>query len=267
MQDDSLSFNGLVVLYEETRTFDAECFSSALDYLQLEYPPERYRNVFEPGIGNGRIAIPLARRGYDVTGVDISSEMLLQLSDRLHGTPYEGKVSFQQADVTDLPFADDQFDMAIVVHLFYFISDWKKSIDEICRVVKSDGSLILMHTGTGEEIPELNQRYKELCADLGVDTSQPGAKSTSDVIQYLQENGKFIEYVKDRWVWTSRIPIANALDHLQMRAYSFTTSASDHIHNHVMCKLRDELKCQDTGTGEILEITNQIYLAIIRNAK
>lgn len=267
MQDDSLSFNGLVDLYDETRTFDAECFSSALDYLQLEYPPDRYRKVFEPGIGNGRIAIPLARRGYDVTGVDISSEMLLQLSDRLHGTPYEGKVSFQQADVTNLPFADDQFDMAIVVHLFYFISDWKKSVDEICRVVRSNGSLILMHTGTGEEIPVLNQRYKELCADSGVDTSQPGVKSTSEVIQYLLEYDRSIEYVQDKWMWTSKIQIAKALDYLQMRSYSFTTFAPDDIHNDVMCRLRDELKCQGVGADEILEIPNQIYLAIIRNAE
>jgi len=157
--------------------------------------------------------------------------------------------------------------MAIIVHLFYFISEWKKSVDEISRVTKSNGLLILMHTGTGEEIPELNQRYKELCADSGVDTNQPGVKSTSEVIHYLQENGKSVEHVRDQWMWTSKIQIANALDHLQMRAYSFTTFAPDDIHDQVMQKLRDELKLQGVGTDEILEIPNQIYLAIIGNAK
>ena len=63
-------------LYDETRGFHRKCFDYALDFLVDRFPPQVFSNVFEPGIGNGRIAIPLAKRGYKITGVDISEEML-----------------------------------------------------------------------------------------------------------------------------------------------------------------------------------------------
>ena len=43
--------------------------------------------VLEYGVGNGRIALPIARHGIDVTGVDLSVEMLADLRARLAGEP------------------------------------------------------------------------------------------------------------------------------------------------------------------------------------
>lgn len=43
--------------------------------------------VLEIGIGSGRIALPLARDGVAVTGVDLSAPMLGELSRRLEGEP------------------------------------------------------------------------------------------------------------------------------------------------------------------------------------
>jgi SAM-dependent methyltransferase len=43
--------------------------------------------VLEYGIGNGRIALPLARRGVQVTGVDLSAEMLGDLRAKLAAEP------------------------------------------------------------------------------------------------------------------------------------------------------------------------------------
>jgi ubiquinone/menaquinone biosynthesis C-methylase UbiE len=80
---DSLSFDPLVAQYDETRTFDQGSFDAAMDYLAERFPPQTFQRVFEPGIGTGRIAVPLADRGYRVTGVDISREVLAILSERL----------------------------------------------------------------------------------------------------------------------------------------------------------------------------------------
>lgn len=46
--------------------------------------PER---VLEIGVGHGRIALPLARAGADVTGVDLSAPMLAELAKRLEREP------------------------------------------------------------------------------------------------------------------------------------------------------------------------------------
>jgi len=115
----SLSFDGLVELYEETRCFDARCFEAALDYIADRFPVRSDPAIFEPGIGTGRIALPLAARGYRITGVDISGEMLDVLRKRVSQNPLQRQIAFAQADIVRLPFSDGLFDMAVVVHVFY----------------------------------------------------------------------------------------------------------------------------------------------------
>jgi SAM-dependent methyltransferase len=43
--------------------------------------------VLEYGVGNGRVAIPMARRGVDVVGIDHSAPMLVDLAARLEREP------------------------------------------------------------------------------------------------------------------------------------------------------------------------------------
>ena len=45
--------------------------------------------VLEYGVGNGRIALPVARHGIEVVGVDHSAPMVRDLKDRLKGEPEE----------------------------------------------------------------------------------------------------------------------------------------------------------------------------------
>jgi SAM-dependent methyltransferase len=45
--------------------------------------------VLEYGCGNGRIAIPIARTGVEITGVDLSAPMVVDLRSRLKGEPID----------------------------------------------------------------------------------------------------------------------------------------------------------------------------------
>jgi len=179
----SLSFDSMVALYDETRVFDEGCFDAARAFLAERFPPDRFCKLFEPGIGTGRIAIPLAERGYRVTGVDVSEDMLALLKERLTRSSRSLRISFQKADATALPFSDAAFDIVVVVHLFYFIREWKRVADEILRVLRRDGPIVLMHTGMGTEIPFLNERYKALCAKQGCPIEGMGVKSTAEVVR------------------------------------------------------------------------------------
>lgn len=258
----SLSFDGMVELYDETRSFDEGCFSVALDYLVGRFPPKSFPNVFEPGIGSGRVAIPLANRGYVVTGVDISPQMLQLLERRQMEHPTKKKIFTCEADVTQLPFSDAGFDMAIAIHLFYFIPNWKQAVNEIIRVTKQNGVIVLMHTGTVMEIPELNERYKELCSELGVEIRPVGVKSTLEVVDYLNLTGWHSQVIHDRWTWTAQIRLDTALEYLRRRAYSFTTVAPDNIHLETMNLLREESVQRYGSLDTIIEVPNQISMVI-----
>jgi ubiquinone/menaquinone biosynthesis C-methylase UbiE len=251
----------MVALYDETRDSDAACFDAALDFLVERFPPQRFNKLLEPGIGTGRIALPLAQRGYQVTGTDISGEMLALLKTRLAQSSQS--LSLQKADATGLPFSNAAFDIAIAVHLFYFIQEWQRAADEMLRVVKNDGALILMHTGTGQEIPFLNQRYKALCAEQGFAIKTLGVESTRQVVVYLEAAGRKAEWVRDRWQWTQRVQLDQALAHLKARAYSFTTLAPDDVHATAIKRLTTGLRQHHGSLCTALEIPNQVYIVVV----
>ncbi len=256
----SLSFDPLIALYDETRTVDARCFHAALAALVERFPPSQFPRLFEPGIGNGRIAIPLAERGYTVIGADIASTMLRIGKERATAVP----VIWHQADVTRLPYADATFDIAVATHLFYFIRDWQQAAVELLRAVRPGGPIILMHTGSGTEIPTLNARYKALCAELAYPIPTVGVESTRDVVGYYETLGCQTEWQRDRWTWTAHIRLDQALAYIQARAYSFTTFAPDVVHREVVKRLTIELEQQHGNLRHAeVSVPNQVYIVVV----
>jgi SAM-dependent methyltransferase len=253
---ESLSFECMTALYDETRTVHQGSLDAALDFLVARFPPAQFGSVFEPGIGTGRIAAPLAERGYRVTGVDIAREMLLLLEERI------GAMTGQQADATRLPYADASFDWAVAVHFFYFIPEWRRAVDEIVRVIRPSGPLVLMHTGMGAEVPFLNERYKALCAELGNPIKARGVESTGEVVDYLKRLGYHMEVIRDRWRWVTRLRLDMALGYLESRAYSFTTVASDDVHRGAIERLGRELEREYGDLTAEVEVLNQVYLVL-----
>ena len=69
--------------------------------------------VLELGIGTGRVALPLADRGLDVTGIDASQEML----DKLRGKPGAEKVRLTLGSFADFPdeLAAERYNLIYIV--------------------------------------------------------------------------------------------------------------------------------------------------------
>jgi hypothetical protein len=120
-----------------------------------------------------------------------------------------------------------------------------------------------MHTGTGTEIPFLNERYKELCAGQGCSIQEIGVKSNKEVVDYFGNLGYRTEWIRDRWQWISRIRLDNALAYIRSHAYSFTTLASDDVHSTVIERLESELLQKFGSLTSKIEVPSKIYLAII----
>ena len=67
--------------------------------------------VLELGVGTGRLALALADRGLDVTGLDASGAML----DRLRDKPGSERLTLLEGDMADPPgLADDTFSVVLV---------------------------------------------------------------------------------------------------------------------------------------------------------
>lgn len=258
----SLSFDEPADIYDETRHCDNRALDHALDWLAVTFPPRVYPNVFEPGIGTGRIAIPLSRRGYKLIGVDISPRMLGQLETKLKHEGPGLDVTYQEADVTALPIPDSSFDMAVIVHLLYFIANWKQALAEILRVLRKGCPLILLHTGTGAEVPFINERYKAICLQNGHSTTNRGVGSTREAVDYLTSLGFSSQTLACKWTWDKIISAGEALSYIARRAYSFTLNTPPELHHTVIETIKGELQAQLGTLSKEIRVPNQIRMII-----
>jgi ubiquinone/menaquinone biosynthesis C-methylase UbiE len=259
---DSMSFDAIAPVYDATRTVDETCFNAALDYIVKRFPPQRFPTLFEPGIGTGRIAIPLAERGYKVTGADISPEMLKILADKLAKRP-ELPIQYVLKDITALDFADASFDIALAVHIFHLIPDWQQAMNEVFRILKPKAPLVLMFTGVGVEDRSIKDRYRELCADYGYEIKVLGMETKKDLPQFAAKANRRLEQVGGEWRWRQKIHVDQFVADTRARNYSHARLAPDDVHFKALDTLEKELKAQYGTLAVETENLTEINLVLL----
>ncbi len=107
--------------YEElfanyARTYDNESFTTGtvgeVDFLEKELDGDKSKSILDIGCGTGRHAIELARRGYSVTGIDLSAAQLERARQKAKEAGV--RVEFLQLNACSLPFKNE-FDFAIML--------------------------------------------------------------------------------------------------------------------------------------------------------
>lgn len=96
--------------------YDKETFTqgttSEVDFIEREIEFNHSSRILDIACGTGRHAIELARRGYSVTGVDLSESMLARAREKARQAGSE--LEFIQADARALPFINE-FDLALML--------------------------------------------------------------------------------------------------------------------------------------------------------
>ena len=97
------------------------------------------------GCGPGQLVIELARRspGLNVTGIDLSDEMLAQGQDNARRAGVADRVSFRQGDAQQIPFPDASLDLVVSTFSLHHWSDPVAVLDEIARVLRPGGSFLI----------------------------------------------------------------------------------------------------------------------------
>jgi demethylmenaquinone methyltransferase / 2-methoxy-6-polyprenyl-1,4-benzoquinol methylase len=101
--------------------------------------------------GTGDISFALAQRGADVTGLDFSAEMLevaKSRSQKAEGSGQKaGNLKFMQGDAQEIPLAENSFDIVSVGYGLRNLTSWQRGLEEMCRVAKPGGRLIVLDFG------------------------------------------------------------------------------------------------------------------------
>ncbi len=103
--------------------------------------------VLDVACGTGNLAIPLARMGAVVTGVDIATNLLEQARERADA---EGlTVRFNEGDAEALPYPDASFDAVVTMFGAMFAPRPELVAAELARVLRPGGTLAMANWDPG----------------------------------------------------------------------------------------------------------------------
>ncbi|SPF56297.1 UbiE/COQ5 methyltransferase family protein [Candidatus Desulfosporosinus infrequens] len=131
----------------------------------VQAKPEEY--VLDAGCGSGLTACHLAKTvGCKIMGVDINSEMIEKASLRAEKEGVSHLVEFRVADVYNLPFANNHFDLVMAESITVFL-DKVKVYREFYRVLKFEGRVADLEMALLRELPVNLRQQMESCFGKG----------------------------------------------------------------------------------------------------
>ncbi|MFX1520985.1 MAG: class I SAM-dependent methyltransferase [Promethearchaeota archaeon] len=121
--------------------------------------------VLDVSSGRGTPAIFYAKEyDCDVTGIDIAEKMVNEATKNAKKAGLDTKVQFKLGDSQELPFEDNEFDVVINECAVGIPDDSQKVLDEMVRVAKPGGVIVVHETTWKKNVPdkekeELSERY------------------------------------------------------------------------------------------------------------
>jgi SAM-dependent methyltransferase len=105
----------------------------------LELAGQSAGEALDAGMGPGRLLVALERRGWRVSGVDVSGEMLALARSRLP----DAAERLLRAPIEVLPFADASFDLVVATGVLEYADDLETALAEIARTLRPRGRAIV----------------------------------------------------------------------------------------------------------------------------
>lgn len=99
-------------------------------------------HVLDVATGTGLVAKALLDRGFRVTGLDQSPEMLARARAR-----FGDRVELVEASAESLPFPDAAFDHLTFTYLLRYVDDPGATLAELARVVRPGGTVAMLEFG------------------------------------------------------------------------------------------------------------------------
>ena len=176
----------------------------------LQVKTEEY--VLDAGCGSGLTACHLAKtKGCKILGVDSNPQMIEKASLRAEKEGVSHLVEFKVADVYNLPFDDNHFDLVIGESITVFL-DKVKVYQEFYRVLKPEGRVADLEMVLLAQLPANLRIQMEACFGSGTNPLSPEEwlnaltqAGFQDVViknpQRMKKNGKVIlNELKKDWV-------------------------------------------------------------------
>ena len=115
-----------------------------------------YVSILDVGCGGGGALRDMASRfpGATIYGIDYSRDMVLLAKKVNKNLMKKGRIGISQGSVSNLPFSNGTFGLITAFESYYFWPDLHRDLQEIKRVLKPEGTLLIVN-----EVYE-NEKFK-----------------------------------------------------------------------------------------------------------
>ena len=115
------------------------------EIINLVHPSEN-EEIIDAGCGYGRLSIPLAKKGAQITSLDINTEMLKMCDAQAKLEQVADKIRLVLGDIEELPFDDSRFDKSVSIGTLEHVPDYEEAIKELIRVTRIGGIIVVATT-------------------------------------------------------------------------------------------------------------------------
>jgi ubiquinone/menaquinone biosynthesis C-methylase UbiE len=231
----SVSFDQAAGYYDQTRDLPEPLASGGMQLLldQLQGPAGPRARLLEVGTGTGRIALPLAARGANLFGCDLSVKMM----ERQRAKWPAARLA--QADALALPYGAAAFDGVLTIHVLHLVADWRAALREIRRVLRSVGAVVnSWNPHTGQDVDEeLRQFWRGRVDAHGGDWRRPGVQSREELRAEMEQMGAQVTAINAARTVTPVTP-QSVIDSLEQRIYSETWPVAEAVFQPALAELK-----------------------------
>lgn len=166
------------------------------------------KTILDIATGTGDLAIAMAKAtDAKITGFDLSAGMLEVGKRKIAEENLQDRIEMIQGDAEKMPFADDSFDVITVAFGVRNFENLKKGLDDIYRVLKPGGKLIILEFSQPQAAPmkqlySFYSRYilprigKKISKDQSAYTYLPDSVKAfphGDEMKKILKNSNFVE--------------------------------------------------------------------------
>ena len=157
-------------------------------------PDSSFSSILELGCGDGNLSIELAKKGFNVYGIDISPTAINWAKEK--AVENNVKADFRIGNVTDLPYENDFFDIVVDGHCLHCIidDDRKLFLENAMRVLKKGGMLVVM-TMAGEISEKMKDQFDPVPKYLSINgLAGRYIGDVEDIVEEIESCGFHILY-------------------------------------------------------------------------
>lgn len=140
--------------------------------LRLMGPPGG--RVLDVGCGAGRVAVALARRGFEVDALDVEARVVEQAKEYAARAGVDVRFFTANFQAPDPRFPDETYDAVVCSEVLEHVEPWRDVVANIARVLKPGGLFVLTTPNDPKQFSVLDEyaghvrrfRWEELASGL-----------------------------------------------------------------------------------------------------